>query len=56
VRVRYHLTPRLLRRVRAAGQVRMRGTVVAVGALGGQASVTFAFTLKPPQPGSAQQR
>jgi hypothetical protein len=56
VRVRYHLTPRLLRRVRAARHVRMRGTVVAVGSLGGQASATFAFTLKPAPPRSAQQR
>lgn len=49
VLVRFRLHPRLVRRVRAARQLRMRATIVAEGELGGQTTKTFTFTLKPPK-------
>lgn len=46
MRVRFHLDRARLRQIRAAGRMRMRGTVVARGALGNTSTSTFAFTLK----------
>lgn len=49
VRLRFYLTPPRVRRVKAAKQVRMRGTVVARDLLGNQKTRTFVFTLKAPR-------
>jgi hypothetical protein len=46
MRVRFRLDRARLRQIRAAGRMRMRGTVVARGALGNTSTSTFAFTLK----------
>jgi hypothetical protein len=46
MRVRFQLDRVRLRQIRAAGRMRMRGTVVARGALGNTSTSTFAFTLK----------
>lgn len=44
--VRFYLDSSRLRQVRAAGRMRMRGTIVARGALGNTSTSTFAFTLR----------
>jgi hypothetical protein len=48
--IRFHLKARALRAIKAARQVRMRGTVVAVGANGTATTKTFVFTLNAPRP------
>ena len=49
IRVRFHLTRQRLRQLKARGRIRMRGTVVARGALGNSSARTFAFTLASPR-------
>lgn len=50
VQIRFYLTAGVLRRIRSAGQMRMRADVVAVSPIGNEATKTFTFTLKPPKP------
>ena len=52
IRVVFHLTRTRLRQVKAAGRLRMRGTVVARGALGNSSSRAVGFTRAGPRKGA----
>lgn len=49
VRVRFYLSRKRLRQLKASGRLRMRGTVVARGALGNSSTLRFGFTLAAPK-------
>jgi hypothetical protein len=56
VRVRFYVSARVRKRIRAARRIRMRGTVVAMAATGSKTTATFAFTLKAARPATPPPR